>query len=108
MKETAMSEKPKEENEQAASSGLDDPPCYAVRALKWTHCGKEGWMSEYSTTIEIEDEGAGEFVMLTQPFASTKLSEGGIGITEEEWPTLRDAIEAAFEEISKHNAGGDA
>lgn len=75
-----------------------------LRVLKWAHCGKEGWMSEYATNIEIEDEGAGEFLLLTQPFASTKLSNGGIAITPEEWPTLRDAIEAAFVEISQHNA----
>jgi GTP-dependent phosphoenolpyruvate carboxykinase len=78
--------------------------CYALRVLKWAHCGKEGWMSEYATNIEIEDEGAGEFLLLTQPFASTKLSNGGIAITAEEWPTLRAAIEAAIEDISQHNS----
>lgn len=78
--------------------------CYAFRVLKWAHCGKEGWMSEYATNIEIEDEGAGEFLILTQPFASTKLSAGGIAINPEEWPTLRDAIDAAFLEISQHNS----
>lgn len=75
---------------------------YTTRALKWAHCNKEGWMSEFSTTIEIEDEGAGEFLMLRQEFASTKLSAGGIAITMEEWPTLRDAIDAAFAEIDNH------
>jgi len=61
-------------------------------------------MSEYATMIAVEDEGAGEFLLLTQPFASTKLSAGGIAISPEEWPTLRAAIEAAFAEISLHNA----
>ena len=76
--------------------------CYALRVLKWAHCGKEGWMSEYATNIEIEDEGAGEFLLLTQPFASAKLANGGVAISPEEWPTLRDAIEAAFVDIAKH------
>ena len=65
-------------------------------------------MSEYATMIEIEDEGAGEFLLLTQPYASTKLSNGGIAISPEEWPTLRDAIEAAFADISKHNVTAQA
>ena len=58
-------------------------------------------MSEFTTMIEIEDEGAGEFLLLTQPYASTKLSNGGIAITSEEWPTLRAAIDAAFADIAK-------
>ena len=90
--------------EPPLSEGLVSSACYAVRALKWAHCGKEGWMSEYATNIEIEDEGAGEFLVISQPFANVKLSAGGIAITAEEWPTLRAAIEAAFAEISKHNA----
>ena len=90
------------------SEGLVSSACYAVRALKWAHCGKEGWMSEYATNIEIEDEGAGEFLVISQPFANVKLSAGGIAITAEEWPSLRAAIEAAFADISKHNAQADS
>ena len=59
-------------------------------------------MSEYATNIEVEDEGAGEFLRLTQPFAPTE-SNPGIAITPEEWPTLRNAIESAFAEISREN-----
>ncbi len=61
-------------------------------------------MSDYATMIEVEDEGAGEFLVLTQPFANTKLANGGIAISAEEWPSLRTAIDAAFEEIHRHNA----
>ena len=76
---------------------------YALRALKWAHCGKEGWMSDYATNIEIENEGDGEFLVLSQPFANVKLSAGGIAITAEEWPTLKEAIEAAFADILEHD-----
>lgn len=91
-----------------AEAESDGTACYALRVLKWAHCGKEGWMSEYATNIEIEDEGAGEFLLLTQPFTNAKLANGGIAITPEEWPTMRAAIEAAFADISLHNAKGMA
>lgn len=82
----------------------EDPMAYSTRAIEWAHCNKEGWMSEYATNIKIEDEGAGEFLFLNQPFASTKLSNGGIAITPEEWPTLKEAIENALEEIKRHQS----
>lgn len=48
--------------------------------------------SEEATHISIEDEAAGEFVKVSQ---ISDLSEKGIiGISPEEWPALRNAIDA--------------
>ena len=76
---------------------------YTTRPMKWSHCNPEGALSDYATEIEIDNEGAGEFLVIRQPFANVKLSAGGIAITPEEWPTLRDAIDAAFAEIDKNS-----
>ena len=72
---------------------------YQTRPMKWAHCNEEGPLSEQCTEIEIVNEGAGEFITLYQD-ASTK--NGTVAITIEEWPTLRDTIDAAFAEIDKH------
>jgi hypothetical protein len=42
-----------------------------------------------ATRIEIDDEAAGEFVILRQD----DRTEEGIAINPEEWPTLRAAID---------------
>ena len=49
----------------------------------------EGMLSEYTTTVRIVDEGAGEFVEVEQQARSDL---GKIAIASEEWPTLREAI----------------
>lgn len=48
----------------------------------------ESLLSEYSTRIEINDEGGGEFLSISQP----TLKEG-IRIDPSEWPAIRNAIE---------------
>jgi hypothetical protein len=48
--------------------------------------GKEIY-SERATSIEIDDEAAGEFVTVRQ-------GEGKICIDVAEWPTIREAIDA--------------
>lgn len=60
-------------------------------------------MSEYVTVIEVDDEGGGEFLVIKQPFARVDLSAGGVAIDPNEWPKLRDSIDAAFASISEHN-----
>lgn len=75
---------------------------YTTRTLEICHCNKEGWMSDFATNIKIDDEGAGEFLVLKQPFARTDLSAGGIAISPEEWPTLKAAIDQMFDDIKKH------
>lgn len=45
--------------------------------------------SEMATTVEIEDEAAGEFVIVSQV---GRVDLGKIAINPEEWPALRAAI----------------
>ena len=51
--------------------------------------------SEMASTVEIEDEGAGEFVVVAQR-ARTEM--GKIAINPEEWPALRAAINQMIEQ----------
>ena len=46
--------------------------------------------SEMSTTVEIVDEAAGEFVEVAQ---HARIDMGKIAINPEEWPELRSAID---------------
>ncbi|MEY4442579.1 MAG: hypothetical protein RL442_1579 [Pseudomonadota bacterium] len=63
-----------------------------VRPIKWTHLPKEEPIfSEKATDIEIVDECGGEFVEVQQHHDGY----GKIGITPDEWPTLRKAIDHA-------------
>lgn len=48
-----------------------------------------------STRVEITDEAAGEFVVITQ---STDSSSGRIEIEPDEWPVLRAAIDRMIRE----------
>ena len=54
--------------------------------------------SDYATKIEITDEGAGEFVELTQPGNERY---GKIGIAIEYWPQLRTAIDSMLADCRK-------
>lgn len=53
--------------------------------------------SEMATTIAIDDEGAGEFVVVTQHARET----GKISICRNEWPTLRQAIDDMIDECEE-------
>ena len=46
--------------------------------------------------IEIDDEAAGEFILLSQNLESGP--EGKLGIDPEQWPVLRAAIDRMIEE----------
>ena len=54
--------------------------------------------SQMATTIEIEDECGGEFVVISQ---DNEGFQGKIGITNDEWPAIRDAVESMLAEIAK-------
>ncbi len=56
--------------------------------------------SEDATTITIEDEGGGEFVIVSQPGR-----DKDIGIASDEWPAIREAIDRMIQETRK---GGEA
>jgi hypothetical protein len=64
---------------------------YEIRATKLIVAPEgEQVFSEMCTSVEIKDEAAGEFVMLSQ---SGRTDLGKIAISPEEWPALRDAID---------------
>jgi hypothetical protein len=46
---------------------------------------------DHATHIEIDDQGAGEYVAVSQP-----ISTNGITINTEEWGAIRDAIDEAI------------
>lgn len=56
--------------------------------------------SELVTEVAITDEAAGEFVEVRQ---SGRIDVGKIGITPEEWPALRAAINRAVRACRKDN-----
>jgi hypothetical protein len=63
---------------------------YEIRATKLIVAPEgEQVYSEMVTSVEIKDEAAGEFVMVSQ---SGRTDIGKIAISPEEWPALRDAI----------------
>ena len=51
----------------------------------------EPLFSELNTDIEIDDESAGQFIVVSQ--ARTDVEKCVVRIDREEWPILRDAIE---------------
>lgn len=50
--------------------------------------------SEQATTISIEDEGGGPFVVIEQ---DGRIGAGKVSMGIEEWPAIRAAIEQIFE-----------
>jgi hypothetical protein len=64
---------------------------FEVRTTKLVVAPKgEQVFSEMATWVEIKDDAAGEFVMVTQ---SGRTDVGQIAIDTDEWPALRDAID---------------
>lgn len=53
--------------------------------------------SEMATTVRMDDEGGGAFVVLEQ--CHDHGEKGRIRITEEEWPAIRSAVEKMFDEL---------
>ena len=69
---------------------------YETRITKITIVPKgEPLFSETVTDISIDDEAAGEFVVIRQ---SASTENGKIAISPEEWPAIRDAVERMIKE----------
>ena len=63
---------------------------YETRVTKLTITPKgEPIFAEMATDVYIEDEAAGEFVIIEQHSEGY----GKVAIDPEEWPTIRDAVE---------------
>jgi len=66
---------------------------HEIRAVKWIVVPKGGMRhDEHAIEIEIDDEGAGEFVLMSGP------DRPSIAIDPAEWATVRKAIDYAIEE----------
>lgn len=71
----------------------EDKPSYETRILAMVVLpeGREIF-DALATKVEIDDEGAGEYLSLSQ-------DEGKIRLDREEWPALRDAIDKMIGEV---------
>jgi hypothetical protein len=64
---------------------------YEIRATKLIVAPEgEQVYSEMCTSVEIKDEAAGEFVLVSQ---TGRTDFGEVAISPEEWPKIRDAID---------------
>ena len=71
---------------------------YSYQPLAWiVKPDGDHLFAEVATTIRRDDEGAGQFLRISQAPDSPK--PGEICISLEEWPAIRNAIERAFETI---------
>lgn len=71
-----------------------------TRPIKWVvHPDGEPTYSEMATDIEIVDECGGEFVEVSQSAGEY----GKIGVTPEDWPAIRKAINRAIKQCRKIN-----
>ena len=65
---------------------------YEIRITRLTvNKPGEPIFSPHATTVEIEDEACGEYLVIRQHNDQAKAGE--IAITPEEWPTIKEAIE---------------
>ena len=58
--------------------------------------------SDQCTHVEIEDEAAGEFVVVRQQSEHVDGDGQAIQIAPDEWPALRDAIDELIIDIENH------
>lgn len=73
---------------------------YETRITRLTLAPKgEGILSEQGTHIEIDDEGAGEFLRVHQECGAP--TSKAVLINPEEWPQLKAAIEQMLKEIKQ-------
>jgi hypothetical protein len=81
----------------------DEMKPYITRTLKIAILPEsESIFSERCTTIEIEDQSGGEYLVVTQNSMSSAVKEQQIEIDSEEWTPLKEAIDRMFVEIIKH------
>ena len=55
---------------------------------------------ESATQVEITDEGGGEFLIIRQAGVVGRQNE--IRLDDDEWPTIREAIERMIGQINMH------
>ena len=71
---------------------------YTVRVTRLTILPEnDPIFSEMATHVEIEDEAAGEFIVVRQIHDS--IEKGEVGFDAEQWPHIKSAIETLIEGI---------
>ena len=67
---------------------------YETRPISWLVGPKDcSIYDDMATTVSIDDEGGGEYVLLRQV---GETHDGEIRINPDQWPALKAAIEAAL------------
>lgn len=70
---------------------------YTTRPVAWiVGQSDEPMFCEQITRIELEDQGAGEYVVISQ--CTTEHGEQRISVEASDWPAIRAAIDAALAE----------
>jgi len=70
---------------------------YATRPIAWiVGPSDKPLYDDQMTRIEIEDQSAGEYVVVSQ--AANERGDHRIAIGAEEWPAIRAAVDAALAE----------
>ena len=59
----------------------------------------EPLFSHLNTNIEIDDEAAGQFVVISQVNGHTDDIKRGVAIDRDEWPIIRGAIDEMVERL---------
>lgn len=78
---------------------------YETRVTSWTVAPKgEPTFSEMATVVSIDDEAAGEYVVVSQ---QGRVDLGKIAIDVNEWPALRAAINEAISECRTDDMPAD-
>jgi len=78
---------------------------YETRVTSWTVVPKgEPTFSEMATVVSIDDEAAGEYVVVSQ---QGRTDLGKIAIDPGEWPALRTAIDEAISECRPSTTAGE-
>jgi hypothetical protein len=74
---------------------------FTTRPIEWCIFpeGKNKY-DDLTTHVKIVDEGAGEFVNVTQPFID---DYEGVSFSLDEWESIKECVEGAFKEIKKHS-----
>lgn len=74
---------------------------YETRVKSWTVMPKgEPTFSEMATVVSIDDEAAGEYVVVSQ---QGRVDLGKIAIDVAEWPALRATIDKAISECRSND-----
>jgi hypothetical protein len=58
---------------------------------------------EAATHVAIDDNAAGEFLLVTQQSGHVEAESQTIQLDAHEWPVIREAVDRMFDEIAKHD-----